>query len=143
MTQNKALYDTQDIFFTVAGCRIHALNIIYEKLSNMIPQHSHGSGCYEIHYISSGYGTVQISDVIYDVTPGTVYVTGPHAVHAQLSRPEDPMCEYCVYLLLEKRRSGESCKNDEMSVLKIFEENTIWFGKDCGEISSIVTDLFS
>ena len=97
------LYTDLNIKFSVESIDFYALNICYERFLRTIPSHSHGSGCYEIHYISSGYGHAKIRDVLYDIIPNTLYITGPHVEHAQVPSPEDPMCEYCVYLKMGKR----------------------------------------
>ena len=44
-----------NIMFSVEETTIHNINFIFNKFSNAVPVHSHGSNCYEIHYISNGY----------------------------------------------------------------------------------------
>lgn len=69
-------------------------------LEERMPEHSHGHGNYEIHYISSGKGSAVIDNSFYSVLPNTLYVTGPHVIHSQTPDKEDPLTEYCIYLSL-------------------------------------------
>ena len=96
-----------DLSFSLGGAVFQVLNLVYEQLRRTIPSHSHGGGSFEIHYIASGYGTAQVGGRRYEISPGTLYVTGPHTEHAQTPDSRDPMCEYCVYFKLEEgRRHG-------------------------------------
>lgn len=131
------LYTDLNIKFSVESIDFYALNICYERFLRTIPSHSHGSGCYEIHYISSGYGHAKIRDVLYDIIPNTLYITGPHVEHAQVPSPEDPMCEYCVYLKMGKRHLPK-----KTPALTLFEETPFWFGQDSQNIGSIMKQLF-
>ena len=94
----RTLYTDMNIRFTMDGIPVHGLNIAFERFTRAIPAHSHGSGCYEIHYIPFGYGKLEAQGRYYDIVPNTLFITGPHVEHAQTPQPEDPMQEYCVYL---------------------------------------------
>ena len=101
-------YKDADIHFTIADVRFHTLNFVYERFQRSIPSHSHGNGSYEIHYIPRGRGRALINGVSHEITPDTLFVTGPHVEHAQSPFLEDPMCEYCIYLKTEKKRKNVS-----------------------------------
>lgn len=137
----KTLYTNLDIPFSVGNVRFQALNIIFERFLRTIPNHSHGAGSYEIHYIPSGYGKAQIDGVLYDITPNTLYVTGPHVEHFQIPLQEDPMCEYCVYLKVKSRPSLVS-KNNADSVGSCFLQYPFWFGQDSQDIHELLQHLF-
>ena len=47
----KTQYTSINPHFSLDGIPIHTLNIIFERFTRVIPSHSHGNGCYEIHYI--------------------------------------------------------------------------------------------
>lgn len=135
----KILYSDLDIRFTVERTEFRALNIIYERLSRRIPAHSHGPGCYEIHYISAGYGRAVVDGQPYRLGPGTVYVTGPGAEHTQLPDQNDPMWEYCVYLRApEKPGRGEA----QASVAPAFLATHFWFGQDTQALLPLFVGLF-
>ncbi len=134
----RELYTDLNIKFTVDGTDFYALNIAYERFLRMIPSHSHGRNSYEIHYISSGRGHVQVNGTAYEITPNTLYLTGPHVEHTQIPSREDPMCEYCVYLKLGKRRPGK-----KTPTLTRFEETPFWFGQDTQNVRGIMEQIFS
>lgn len=134
----KIHYPNTNIQFTMESARVEVQNLIFERLTRIIPAHSHGSGCYEIHYISSGYGKLKASGADYDIRPNTLYVTGPHVEHAQTPLLADPMEEYCVYL---KLRSG-SLSSGKSPVLNLFTGTPFWFGQDTQQISDVILRLF-
>ena len=92
--------------FSVENVKIHALNIVFELFTRTIPTHSHGNHCYEIHYIPAGYGKLVANGQYYDISPNTLFVTGPHIEHAQTPLQSDPMQEYCVYLKIRSQSAG-------------------------------------
>ena len=73
----KTSYHDIDIHFSVENVKIHALNIVFELFTRTIPTHSHGNHCYEIHYIPAGYGKLVANGQYYDISPNTLFVTGP------------------------------------------------------------------
>ena len=121
------------------------------KFPGSIPVHSHGKGCYEIHYIRSGSGTVVINGVPWHVAPNTLYTTGPYILHEQIPSPADPMVEYCIYLHVfpdaEKtgRSSSDSLRSKEAkydSFLTPFLERTFWLGQDTQCIQPMFDTIF-
>lgn len=135
----KTAYTNMNLRFTIDDIPIHALNIIFERFTRTIPSHSHGNGCYEIHYIPKGYGTLQAGNRYYDITPGTLFVTGPHVEHAQTPLLRDPMQEYCVYLKV----SGSSRSRKSSPIMDTLVATPFWFGKDTQNIRTLMETLFS
>ncbi|MCC8045682.1 MAG: AraC family transcriptional regulator [Clostridiales bacterium] len=132
-------YSEPYIHFSFEKCTVDVLNIIFERFERTIPLHSHGDGSYEIHYIQEGYGQLTAEDKRYDITPNTLFVTGPHVRHAQTPVPQDPMQEYCIYL----RVMGDTPKNREKSILlSQFLDTAFWFGQDRHGMSTLVKQLF-
>ncbi len=140
MAGNRTSYSDLDIRFCVGETEFHALNIIYERLERNIPGHSHGPGCYEIHYIAAGHGRVILQGEAHPLSPGSLYVTGPGVEHAQLSDKNDPMCEYCVYLRVSGKNSRDSL--DPTSVAQRFLQNHLWLGQDSQALLPLFADLF-
>ena len=136
----KTLYTDLDISFSVEGKTLKAINIILEELTRKIPSHSHGKGCYELHYVSSGYGKTQVDGVFYDIRPNTLYVTGPQVEHSQIPSAENPMVEYCIYLVIP--RSGKGSDISAHSAATLFEETAFWFGQDSRGMESLFRRLF-
>ena len=134
----RTAYSDIGIHFTIDGITIHASNIIFECLTRTIPSHSHGNGCYEIHYISQGYGQLSAENAYYNITPETLYVTGPHIEHAQSPLLSDPMQEYCVYLKATK----PSHLKETSALMDFFLSTHFWFGKAKNGIHAIMKQLF-
>ena len=101
----RTVFNNLDIQFTRDNLRIHAIQLSSSRFLSAVPLHSHGNGCYEIHYIPSGFGRAQIEGAFYEIAPRTLYITGPHIEHAQIPLAENPMLEYCLYLRLEKGKN--------------------------------------
>ncbi len=139
-------YNDTAVHFHIGNTRIQALNFVYECFQRSIPSHAHGSDSFEIHYISQGRGHALIDGDTYQISPGTLYVTGPHVEHAQVPSPDDPMCEYCIYLKTEKRRrvhaSADPSPSPENEVLSLFSATRFWFGQDSQQTGSLFTMLF-
>lgn len=135
----KTAYTNMNIRFSIDDIPVHALNIIFERFTRTIPSHSHGNGCYEIHYIPEGYGTLQADNRYYDIVPGTLFVTGPHVEHAQTPLLRDPMQEYCVYLKI----SGGSRNKKSSPIMDALAATPFWFGKDTQDIRPLMESLFS
>lgn len=135
----KTLYTNMDIQFSMDNISIHALNIVFERFTRTIPSHSHGNGCYEIHYIPFGYGKLAANRQYYDISPSTLYITGPHVEHAQTPILSDPMQEYCVYLKIR----GSSQNLEKSPVIRAFTSMPFWIGKDTQGIHTLMKQLFS
>ena len=131
-------YSDLDIHFHFENYTLNALNIIFERFTRTIPAHSHGSGCYEIHYIPRGYGKLEADGNFYEITPGTLYVTGPHVEHAQSPVLQNPMQEYCVYLKVHK----SSKKSEDSPLMDTFSAMPFWFGKDTQNLLPLMEQLF-
>ena len=134
----RTLYNDMDIRFSLEGVSFHALNIIFEHFERTIPAHTHGNGCYEIHYISAGCGKLKADGTYFDLKPNTLFVTGPHVEHAQSPAPDDPMEEYCVYLKLD----GCSHMKKNAVILPSFTEASFWIGQDRQGIHPLMIQLF-
>lgn len=134
----KTLYTNMDIHFSIDGIPVHALNIVFERFTRTIPSHSHGNGCYEIHYIPFGYGKLTANGERYDIVPNTLYVTGPHVTHAQVPVPPDSMQEYCIYLKIH----NPSRQKQSSSFMHTFISTFFWIGKDTQGIHPLMRQLF-
>lgn len=134
----KTLYTDMDIRFTMDNIQIHALNIVFERFTRTIPSHSHGNSCYEIHYIPFGWGKLIANGQYYDISPNTLYVTGPHVEHAQTPIQSDPMQEYCVYLKF--RTASQNLKKSP--VINAFTSMPFWIGEDTQGIHLLMKQLF-
>lgn len=119
-------YRDLNLSFTIENVEFTVISICLEKLPLLMPMHSHSKHSYEIHYIPYGYGTLRAEGNIYPIAPGTLFVTGPGVEHEQISVPETPMTEYCIYL---KLRSADKRKRTERSLTEVFAAHPFWFGQ--------------
>ncbi len=126
-----------NLSFSLEDIPIQAVNMTCERFLRTIPSHSHGSGCYEIHYIPSGYGKLTADSHFFHIEPNTLFVTGPHVEHAQVPLAEDPMLEYCVYLKIkDNAKRKESCP-----IMDSFIAPPFWVGPDTQGIHNLLHQL--
>ena len=135
-------YSNIPVSFSLGDYFFDTLNLAYERFERVIPNHAHGKNCYEIHYISEGYGSTCIEDTSYDITPGTLYVTGPHIQHSQIPSSEHPMCEYCIYFRISKRPDTDVSGKDDVIISSIFANTIFWFGQDICQLRPLFFSLF-
>lgn len=108
------------------------------RMVRSIPAHAHGRGCYEIHYIRHGSGTVVIDGVPRRVGQNTLYTTGPSILHEQIPDPSDPMVESCIYL----RVFPDFEKMERTSFLTPFSEQAFWMGQDTQQVLPLFDTIF-
>lgn len=129
-----------NLSFSLEGVPVQAVNMTCERFRRTIPSHSHGSGCYEIHYIPSGYGKLTADGQTFRIEPNTLFVTGPHVEHAQAPQSEDPMLEYCIYLKIKERK--ENARGSESApVIDSFTSTPFWFGADTQGVHGLLHQL--
>lgn len=130
-----------DLRFSLGEYDFHISNIVLERFERSIPLHSHSKNSYEIHYIPFGQGKAVIDGKSYDIVPNTLFITGPFIGHSQVPDPEDPMCEYCIYLKIG-RCAAPSSSSAEKSLAKTFRQTGFWFGQDNQDIHTLMKQLF-
>lgn len=130
-------YNNLDILFNAGGCKFHAVNLVCSPITHNIPFHSHGKNCYEIHYISEGYGTLNADGENYEITPNTLFVTGPLVSHSQITDLNSPMFEWCVYL-----RTDESNNEKYSDIISKFLSEKFWIGQDGQGLLPLFQKLF-
>lgn len=118
-------YKNLKLSFLLEGVLFQAPSICLESLVKPFPMHSHSNDSYEIHYIPCGSGTLNTPGQTYPITPGTLFVTGPEIEHEQISSPEDPMLEYCVYL---RAKRPEKKSGRKTAFIETFLNRPFWFG---------------
>jgi AraC-like DNA-binding protein len=114
---------------------VSPVHIRIEQLRPFIAAHTHSNVSYEIHYTYRGRGTVTIDDTTYEVNPGVLYITGPGIVHMQISNPDDPIIEYCLYL---NCRRMSAARGDPFA---LFAETAFWMGRDEGRLLPLLEQL--
>lgn len=129
-------YRDLKITFSVENIDFTILSICLEKLVRPIPKHSHSKSSYELHYISYGYGTLIAQGQEYAITPGSLFMTGPGVAHEQISAPEDPMTEYCVYFQIHKETDTTT------GMMNTFLEYPFWIGTAESSIHELMKQIF-
>ncbi len=131
-------YRDLNISFTIESTRFTILSLVSEKLIRPIPMHAHSKNSYELHYVAAGEGLLNSGGEQYRIHPGTVFMTGPGVEHEQISDPENPMTEYCVYLKTEQRE----CPQKE-SLSEKFTGTLFWMSYDGSSLHPIIKSTFS
>ena len=126
----KISFSIGDIFFNV-------ISLSHEKIIKPYPRHAHSKNSYELHFVPQGQGTLVIENKKYDITPGTLFMTGPEVPHEQISARENPMTEFSIYLQVQ-----HSASQKIPSLVKTFLECSFWFGQAEQSIYSLTEKLF-
>lgn len=136
-----ALPESFSLSFAIGAYQCQALKCSHETLLCSIPSHSHSSNSWEIHYISSGKGTITLAGETHAVIPGTLFVTGPHVEHAQFPDAREPMTEFCVYLKFETRSHAPAAAETPAFLRQFFTADRL-FCPDTQGISSLMEAIF-
>jgi len=131
-------YRDLKLSFEIAETQFDIISLCLETLANPIPRHVHSKNSYELHYISRGYGTLIIDEKKYDIAPDCLFMTGPGVPHEQISVPNDPMKEYCIYLQVIL---GKTTPKNEL--VQTFLERDFWFGTADANIHQLMKQVFS
>lgn len=123
-----------DLKVNIDNAVFSVLFIKNETFYNSIPKHSHGKNSYEIHYISSGNGTLIADGIEYSLVPNTLFVTGPNVEHEQIPDISDPMIEWCVYLRMISMENNSSTIQDFCNV-------HFWIGNDSHNTLLLFTQI--
>jgi len=133
-------YKNLKLTFLLDDIRFEVSSICMERIEKPFPMHSHSNNSYEIHYIPSGRGTLNTNTDSYEITPGTLIVTGPELEHEQSSAPNNPMMEFCVYL---KVLNSDKAKNDRNSLLHTFLSRNFWYGSGTVELHELMNKILA
>lgn len=132
-------YNYPELAFSMDGYRFVPQNIVFEQFHRVIPKHAHSEGCYELHYIPYGCGTVVLDGTECELNADSLYVTGPHIYHEQFSAKENSMAEYCIFLQT-KKETGHAPEG--RSIVSVFLSTPVWIGKDTQELHPLMKKLF-
>ena len=82
----------------------------YGVFHDSIMRHSHSKNYYEAHLICGGKGTLIADEEEYPLEKGSLFMTGPDVVHAQITDSQDLLEEYC--LGFEVKKPKKSCDSE-------------------------------
>ena len=123
--------------FSIADIYFDVLSLSHEQIIKPYPRHAHSKNSYELHFVPQGSGSLVIDTQKYDITPGTLFMTGPEVPHEQISTRENPMTEYSIYMQVRQPLPKEI-----PLLLKTFLECNFWFGKADQSIYTQTFQLF-
>lgn len=114
-----------DISFQFDNLKIKVIKIGYGVFIHPFPRHRHGNNFYEAHLVCGGKGTLIADGQEYPLSGGTLYMTGPHVAHEQLTDSTDPMDEYFIQFKVSESKRGKSGHSAEL-----IKNTNFWFGID-------------
>ena len=135
------LYQNLDFSFDIEGLSVHVLTIALCRPVTQVPFHSHGAGCYELHFISSGKGKIQLKDGYFHTAPASFYMAGPHTGHSELSYPEEPMEEYCIYFHMDAAALRAASRKSPL--LGALVSQDLFLGRDNRRLFELFEELKS
>ena len=130
-------YRDLKISFSIGDVSFNVISLSHEKIIKPYPRHAHSKNSYELHFVPQGNGTLVIENKKYDITPGTLFMTGPEIPHEQISARENPMTEFSIYLQVQ-----QSMTKKMPPLVKTFLECSFWFGQAEQNIYSLTEKLF-
>lgn len=130
-------YTNLHISFAWESYIITIISFRYGKFKHSVPLHSHANHCYEIHLIADGYGQLLTDHSAYDLSPGSLFVTGPNVTHEQLPLFPDSMAEYCIYARIIKKKE----RSDGHLMADTLIANPFLFGCDNGKIQKLIDEI--
>lgn len=141
-------YNDFDIKFNFENILFNILYIRYVPTRKdwYVKNHCHSS--YELHFVTKGGGTLKVNQTMYDLSSGTIYLTGPGIFHEQITNQSDPMDEYCInfdFKVLDKRSGLKdiSTSEDIDHIISLLEKNNFWFGKEYEILDFMFKRIFS
>ena len=136
-------YNCSELSFMMGSYRFIPHNIVFEQFHRVIPMHAHSEGCYEIHYIPYGCGTVILNGQEYQLDKDSLFVTGPQISHQQIPLKENPMAEYCIFLQSqEERKPGKNPVSSNNPIVSAFLSTPLWIGHDTQNLHPVMQNLF-
>jgi AraC-like DNA-binding protein len=127
------------ISFKIDNVKFVVTNVSNKIITTTYPKHCHGKNSYEIHYIPFGYGPVIIDNVSYDISPNTLYITGPNIMHEQIPNQHEPMSEYCINFDVFFKKEYIKKSN----AINTFLSNDFWLGQDNQNLIIIFKQIFA
>lgn len=87
---------------------IDILRLSFGEITTPIPYHSHGTNCFEFHFIATGQGTLLLDNQTFKLTENCFFITGPGIKHAQLPDSQLPLKEYCINFSINFKSSTQT-----------------------------------
>ena len=75
------------------------------KLGQSIPPHAHAKGCYELHFVTGGKGTLITDDKEIELKKDDFFITGPNIAHSQDFDKSNPIED--VFILIQVKDGSQ------------------------------------
>ena len=75
------------------------------KLGEKIPMHVHAKGCYELHFITEGKGTLIADGREIELKKNDFFITGPNIRHSQNYDEQSPIEDVFVLIQIKNDKS--------------------------------------
>lgn len=132
-----------NIQFLIGKYCFQILRITNGSYSYCIPKHSHSYNSYEIHYVEEGYGHVVIDNSVYELSPNTLYITGPNIEHEQHPATTFPMKEFSLYCKVSATSDNNLDTCEAEDIVAIFLKTNFWIGQDSQGLMQLIEKLES
>jgi AraC-like DNA-binding protein/mannose-6-phosphate isomerase-like protein (cupin superfamily) len=148
MSGNKFNLDDYNIRFALGQTSVNVLWLRRAGFHSATHISMHCHSGYELHIIPYGSGLVVVNGKPYELSKGTLYLTGPGVYHEQKTMPEDPMEEYCINFEIDggASRKKNHPSDDLDTAANIILKTRFWIGKDiygCSELFQRIMDEIS
>lgn len=124
------------ISFSYCGTSIQILKIASVSIDETIQMHSHAKDGYEIHFIDRGKGILNVQSECFNLSKGSLFITGPNVLHKQIPDEISPMHELCLYLVIKNSKKADS-------LLQYFTSHSFWIGKGNTEIKKLFQKIIN
>ncbi len=104
--------------------------------------HTHRN--YELHVISEGSGILTVGapvNNVYEISPGSLYLTGPGLVHGQQSGDENLMDEYGLRFDIEYRPAAAADRKDNVLAKNLIEHPFFFVNDPNGSWHTMISEL--
>lgn len=116
--------------FMIEGVVLNVVMVSYRRFTEVMPEHAHGENAYEIHLVTEGRGSVYLDKECYDISPGTLYLTGPGVLHEQVPEEGGFVTEFGLFLQTEGEQKGGE-------LLQKLRSCSVWCGKGKEELMEL------
>lgn len=122
------MVEFSDLYVNLGDYNISLLHISHDEPRKpwVITPHAHT--VYELHCISKGNGILYTPNEKYDMTPGTICLTGPGIYHGQTSEIENSNDEYTLRFNIEQK-TNSSADREESELIKAIIDNPFFITK--------------
>ena len=75
------------------------------KLGEKIPMHAHAKGCYELHFVTEGKGTLIADGNKIELKKNDFFITGPNIRHSQNYDEQNPIEDVFILIQVKNDKS--------------------------------------